>query len=88
MVGIHAGSANRWAWGIEVVGNYNVAPWSPAMMDMVKGATLALMNWRGIAVSRQTLIGHREVPSSKTCPGSMINMDKVRAIFAYAQGKS
>lgn len=88
LVGIHAGSANRWAWGIEVVGNYDVAPWSPAMMDMVKGATLALMAWRGIAVSRQTLIGHREVPSPKTCPGSRIDMDMVRAIFATAQGKS
>lgn len=84
--GIHAGSANRWAWGIEVVGNYDVAPWTPAMTDMVKGATLALMNWRSIAVSRSTLIGHREVPSPKTCPGKMIDMDRVRIIFAQSQG--
>ena len=85
--GIHAGSANSWAWGIEVVGNYDIASWSPAMADMVRGATLALMDWRSIGVSRLTLIGHREVPSPKTCPGRMIDMNIVRRLFAEAQGK-
>ena len=84
--GIHAGTANSWAWGIEVVGNYDVQSWSPAMADMVRGATLALMNWRSIGVSRLTLIGHREVPSPKTCPGRLIDMNVVRRLFAEAQG--
>ena len=86
LVGIHAGKANSWAWGIEVVGNYDVAPWSPACADMVRATTLALMNWRSIVVSRETLIGHREVPSPKSCPGKMIDMDMVRRRFKEAQG--
>lgn len=84
--GIHAGSANRWAWGIEVVGNYDPAPWTAGLADMVRDTTVALMNWRSIAISRQTLIGHREVPSPKSCPGTAINMDMVRKRFAEAQG--
>lgn len=86
--GIHATTANAWAWGIEVVGNYDVATWSPATAAMVQGATLALMNWRHIPVSRLTLIGHREVPSPKTCPGRMIDMNVVRRQFADAQGSA
>ena len=83
--GIHATTANRWAWGIEVVGNYDAATWSPQVFAMVKAVTLSLMKWRGIIVSRQTLIGHREVPSAKTCPGRMIDMDTIREVFAFAQ---
>ena len=86
MQGIHATTANRWAWGIEVVGNYDITPWSPATRAMVQGAVLALCAWRGITISRQTLIGHREVPSPKTCPGKMVDMNEVRSSFAFAQG--
>lgn len=84
--GIHAGSANNWAWGIEVVGNYDPAPWTASCADMVREATVALMTWRRISVTRQTLIGHREVPSPKSCPGKAINMDMVRKRFSEAQG--
>ena len=83
--GIHATTANSWAWGIEVVGNYDTVPWSAETHAMVKGATLSLMDWRGITVSAQTLIGHREVPSPKSCPGRMVNMNFVRAEFYAAQ---
>lgn len=84
--GTHATTANRWAWGIEVVGNYDVMPWSNATTELVKAAVLTLCAWRRITISRDTLIGHREVPSPKTCPGKAIDMDIVRRIFATAQG--
>lgn len=85
--GIHATTANRWAWGIEVVGNFDIATWSPAQYAMIQGVVLALCEWRGITVSRSTLIGHREVPSPKTCPGKLVDMNRVRREFADAQGK-
>lgn len=85
MQGIHAGTANRWAWGIEVVGNYDVGTWSPATFTLVRDVVLALCAWRGIAISRDTLIGHREVPSPKTCPGRFVDMHSIRRQFAFAQ---
>jgi hypothetical protein len=56
---------------------------------LVRSTTLALMNWRGIAVDATTLKGHREYPAAKkSCPGSAINIDAVRYEFAaYQQGK-
>jgi len=33
--GIHATTANSWAWGIEVVGNYDASPWLAEMHAMV-----------------------------------------------------
>jgi hypothetical protein len=88
ITGIHAGTANRWAWGVEVVGNYDVNTWSPSTAALVKATIIALMNWRGLTISRQTLIGHREVPSPKTCPGRFVDMHQVRTEFAFAQGMS
>lgn len=83
--GIHAGVGNTYHWGIEVVGNYDVASWSPAMHDMVRGVVLALLDWRHLSVDGISLKGHREWGSPKTCPGRQINMDTVRMEFAQAQ---
>ena len=77
--GIHAGSANSWSWGIEVVGNYDIAPWPAVLEEVITTATVSLLNWRGIRATQKNLIGHREVPSPKTCPGRMINMDNFRS---------
>jgi hypothetical protein len=87
LTGIHATTANRWAWGIEVVGNYDIATWSWRRRHWCRASVLALCAWRGIVISRSTLIGYRDVPSPKTCPGRMIDMNIVRSQFAYAQGK-
>ena len=85
-MGIHAGyPANRQHWGMEVVGNYDVEPWPWALHDLVKGATLALLDWRGLAVGASTLKGHREWGSPKTCPGKAIDMNNIRTQFAQAQ---
>lgn len=78
MVGIHAGICNSTTWGIEVVGDYDAEPWSPATKDMVVRATAALVKWRGISISADTLKGHRDCNSPKTCPGRAIDMQQVR----------
>lgn len=84
--GIHAGHpANLRHWGIEVVGDYDKEPWSIPLHDLVEGTTLALLDWRGIAVGSDSLKGHREWGSPKSCPGRAINMDIIRRDFAQAQ---
>ena len=81
--GVHAAGANSFAWGIEVVGNFDAKPWSAVQQALIYDVVVALMQWRGITeVSKRTLMGHREVPSPKSCPGRMIDMDKVRADIA------
>lgn len=77
--GVHAAGANSFTWGIEVVGNFDAKPWSTPQQALIYDVVVALMQWRGITeVSKRTLMGHREVPSPKSCPGRMIDMDKVR----------
>lgn len=78
MRGTHAGICNSDFWGIEVVGDYDRAPWSAGLRALVVGATAALMQWRGLPVSTLSLCGHRDCKSPKTCPGSKIDMNDVR----------
>jgi hypothetical protein len=78
MVGIHAGECNSHNWGIEVVGDYDNQPWSQATKDLVVGASAALMRWRSLAVTANSLKGHRDCNSPKTCPGTAIDMSVVR----------
>lgn len=80
--GIHAGRCNSDHFAIEVVGRYDRAGWLPATSELVYGAILALMDWRGITDVSQ-VVGHREcMPNQKTCPGTAINMTTVRAEVA------
>ncbi len=79
-VGVHAGNWNRWSIGVEVVGDYNRVPWSEPTRQRVLATTVALFTWLGIRQANlDTLRGHRECGSPKTCPGSAIDMDQVRA---------
>jgi hypothetical protein len=88
--GIHCSSVygNNTMWGLEVVGDYDARPWPDDLHRLVRSTTLALMGWRGIKVDASTLKGHREYPAAhKTCPGTAINLDIIRAEFkAYQQG--
>lgn len=87
--GIHCSSltGNDTMWGLEVVGDYDVRPWPDDLHTLVRSVTLALFAWRGITVSARTLKGHREYPAArKTCPGTAINLDTIRAEFAAYQG--
>lgn len=85
--GVHAGAWNRVFWGMEVVGNYDVKPWSPITQAAAMGAAAVLFRWANIqTVSLATLRGHRECGSKKTCPGRQINMDVLRAALQTQLG--
>lgn len=78
MVGVHAGVCNSTNWGIEVVGDYDDEPWDAATRALVVGAAAELAKWRGIIISPDTVKGHRDCNSPKSCPGKAINMQQVR----------
>lgn len=78
MVGIHAGVCNSHNWGIEVVGDYDAKPWDDVTRSLVVNTCAALNEWRSIVVNANTLKGHRDCNSPKTCPGKAIDMDQVR----------
>lgn len=75
--GVHAGDCNSDHIGIEIVGDYDHAPWPAPLADLVYGVVLTLMTWGAIPPER--VQGHRECLPNKSCPGSAINMDVVRA---------
>lgn len=74
---IHANACNADGIGIEVVGNYNLQPWPPALDALVLGTAGAFIHWRHLP--RTAVVGHRDCGSRKTCPGRAINLDMVRA---------
>lgn len=82
--GIHATVANSWTWGIEVVGYFDYKHWSEEQEQLVTSVATTLMAWRKLSVydsiynRRGAIIGHREVPSNKTCPGVQIDMNTFR----------
>jgi hypothetical protein len=75
--GVHAGVCNSDHIGIEIVGDYDDAPWPPPVADLVFGVVLALMRWGAISPAR--VQGHRECLPNKSCPGRAIDMNVVRA---------
>lgn len=79
MIGVHAGVCNNTTWGIEVVGDYDNEQWSASTRSLVVGATAALLSWRSLSVTVDSLKGHRDCHSPKTCPGNAIDMSVVRA---------
>ena len=71
--GVHAQAANAFAWGIEHVGNFDAAPMPPDVAALGAGAAAALLDWRGLLATAQTVRGHREF-ASKTCPGRLVDL--------------
>lgn len=78
--GVHATVCNKNRWGVEVVGDYDAAPWSQSLAELVYGTLAALFRWRGLSADR--LNGHRDCNSPKTCPGRAIQLPAVRAELA------
>lgn len=74
--GVHAGACNDDRWGIEIVGDFDKAPWSPRLADLVYSVLLALSAFGDFDPA--AVNGHRECNSPKTCPGTAINMNAVR----------
>lgn len=75
--GVHAGVCNSTRWGMEVVGNFDAIGWSPRLSDLVYGTNQALADFGRFPP--ETVNGHRECNSPKTCPGLAINLSTVRA---------
>jgi N-acetylmuramoyl-L-alanine amidase/Mannosyl-glycoprotein endo-beta-N-acetylglucosaminidase len=79
-VGVHAGECNSTTWGMEIVGNYDLQPWSAELKEAVYDTLEVLLEKIGVkSVVKDTLRGHRECNSPKTCPGKMIDMEVVRS---------
>jgi hypothetical protein len=76
--GTHAGACNSSTWGVEVVGFYDTKPWSLSTMSLVLDALHVLSQWRGITITKDTLKGHRDCNSPKTCPGRAVDMQIIR----------
>lgn len=74
--GVHAGKCNSNHIGLEIVGDYDLAPWSPALAEQVYSLVALLCRWGGFGPDR--VHGHRECNSPKTCPGAAISMYAVR----------
>lgn len=73
----HSNLCNRDGIAIEVVGNYDRAPWPPVLRAVVLSTVRTLLMWRGLPVS--AVVGHRDCGSRKSCPGKAIDLNAVRA---------
>lgn len=76
VISYHASGANSHSLGVCLVGSFDIdevpaAQWGAAL-ELVKELMVAY----GVPVDR--VIGHREVPASKTCPGRKFDMDRFR----------
>ena len=81
--GVHAGIYNSIFWGIETVGNYDKGPFTPFLKEQLYGIVVALFRWKGITtVSLDTVRGHRECNSPKSCPGWGNDMKVIRTELA------
>lgn len=72
----HAGKANATSLGVCLVGTFDVKEPPEEQWDAALRLTRELMGAYGIPVER--VIGHREVPANKSCPGNRFDMDKFR----------
>lgn len=84
--GIHAGVCNSAYIGIEIVGDYDNAPWQEPIRSLVYGAVDALARKLNLTtrdiVSSKRINGHRECNSPKSCPGNAIDLNAFRSSIA------
>lgn len=78
--GVHAVSFNSFAIGIEVLGNYDVEdPGSGRGLQCwttAASATKALLHWLNLPVNTETVLFHREDPTTKKmCPGKKVSKE-------------
>lgn len=75
-VNYHAGSANRMSLGICLAGNFDLV--APPAEQWRAAIELTRMLMAAYGVPAQRVIGHREVPAAKSCPGKRVDMDQFR----------
>ncbi|OYY94820.1 MAG: hypothetical protein B7Y41_04415 [Hydrogenophilales bacterium 28-61-23] len=85
--GVHAVSFNSMAIGIEVLGDYDSEdPLSGRGLDCWKTAsatTRILLNWLGLAANKDTVLFHRDDPTTKkSCPGNKVKKDWLLGLIA------
>lgn len=85
-VGAHAGGFNAYTLGLCVSGHGDHEAWNAKQLDEV---IRKCAQWcRTHRLSSAQVIGHRETdehggpPVAKTCPGLLIDMDRVRDLLA------
>ena len=71
-----AAGMNRKAIGICCVGAFNNSPPPQIQFDKCVGLVRHLMDLHNIP--KENVIGHREVESTKTCPGTKFDMESFR----------
>ncbi len=96
-LGAHTAGAND-TWGVCVAGDGDSEPWTQAQWRAVLALVARL---RSLAGPRPLpVLGHREAagrpgaprrlagatPTSKTCPGRLVDLDEVRAEVVRAEG--
>jgi hypothetical protein len=70
--GVHSPSWNSISWGVEMVGDYNVEPFSPLVQNNAVAALTTLHTVLGL--DPQTLRLHKEDPkTTHDCPGKHVN---------------
>ena len=77
--GVHAGDCNEHYLGLEFVGNYEAHPPTTAQKSDLFLVLDAIFDWLGLPVDINTLKGHRECMLERTCPGSAIDLNLLRA---------
>ena len=83
--GIHAGAFNSSFIGIENIGNFDISAPDEAVRKRCIDAIVAIFQWKGIqTASIDTVRGHRECGSSKSCPGSKWDMNQFRRDLGVA----
>ena len=75
-VNYHAGNANKISLGICLAGNFDLGePPAEQWQAAVELARILMVAYR---VPVERVIGHREVPAAKSCPGAHFDMDQFR----------
>lgn len=76
--GVHSSSWNGIAWGVEMVGDYEVEPFEAAVRDNTVLALAVLHGHQGL--DAEIIRFHKEDPQTthRTCPGG--NVDKADLI--------
>jgi len=67
---------NKYTIGIEHEGR-DGDPWSDEMYAASASLIKEICNRWDIPISRKTIVGHREIYTVKTCPGSRVNLNKL-----------
>lgn len=77
LVGAHALGYNDRSIGVCFAGHHDHEPWSPEATESGVRLIATLCTTYDVPVDR--VLGHRETGARKTCPGTMVDMDDVRA---------